>query len=173
MVQKLSTQEFEESYYNYKDLLFRIAFTYLKTRENTEDILQEVFAKLLYESPEFASEEHKKRWLIRVTVNLCKNEVKQYWNRNCIGIEAADYEQMHLDRREETLLDEVLALPEKCKAPMILYYYEGYHVREIAEILNCGESAVKMRLKKGRELLKLELENGGMDYEIRRISNII
>ena len=47
MVQKLSTQEFEESYYNYKDLLFRIAFTYLKTRENTEDIVQEVFAKLL------------------------------------------------------------------------------------------------------------------------------
>jgi RNA polymerase sigma-70 factor (ECF subfamily) len=52
----------------------------------------------------------------------------------------------------------VLALPEKCKAPMYLHYYEGYTCKEIGEILGCKESAIKMRLKKGRELLKIDLE---------------
>lgn len=152
----MSTQKFEEKYQRYKNLLFRIAFTYVKNREDAEDILQEVFYKLYFKSPEFESEEHEKRWMIRITVNHCKNHLKLYWNRNKVEME--DLEQWGMTKREVGILDEVLLLPNKIKAAMYLHYFEGYKCSEISEILQVKESAVKMRLKKGRELLKIELE---------------
>lgn len=72
-------------------------------------------------------------------------------------------------KEERNLWKEILALPEKYKISMYLHYYEGYTCKEIAEILRCKESAVKMRLKKGRELLKIELMEGEESYEIRGV----
>lgn len=155
----MSTQKFEEKYRRYKDLLFRIAFTYVKNREDAEDILQEVFYKLYSHSGNFESEEHEKRWMIRITVNHCKNNLKLYWNKNRVEVE--DLEAWGMTREECEILDEVLLLPKKIKAAMYLHYFEGYKCGEIAEILQVKESAVKMRLKKGRELLKIELEKQG------------
>lgn len=152
----MSTDEFEDKYRKYKDLLFRIAFTYVKNREDSEDILQEVFYKLLYKAPNFESNEHEKRWLIRITVNMCKNHLGLYWNRNKAKL--ADIETWGMTVEEIKILDEVLALPSKFKVTVYLHYFEGYKCGEIAEILKVKESAVKMRLKKGRELLKIELE---------------
>lgn len=151
----MSTQEFETKYYKYKDLLFRIAFTYVKNSEDSEDILQEVFCKPLYSSPKFQSDEHEKRWLIRITVNMCKNHLTTYWNRNKTDLENIEAFEMTTD--EARILDEVLSLPNKIKMVVYLHYFEGYKCREIADILKIRESAVKMRLKKGRELLKLQL----------------
>ncbi|MFQ9514975.1 MAG: RNA polymerase sigma factor [Eubacterium sp.] len=152
----MSTHEFETKYQKYKDLLFRIAFTYVKSREDSEDILQEVFYKLLYKAPDFESDEHEKRWLIRITINMCKNYLGLYWNRNKTKL--TDIEAWGMTVEEIKILDEVLALPGKFKAAVYLHYFEGYKCGEIAEILKIKESAVKMRLKKGRELLKIELE---------------
>lgn len=152
----MGTHEFETKYQKYKDLLFRIAFTYVKNREDAEDILQEVFYKLLYKAPNFENEEHEKRWLIRITVNMCKNHLGLYWNRNKTDL--ADIEAWGMTKEEAGILDDVLSLPGKFKAAVYLHYFEGYKCSEIAEILNVKESAVKMRLKKGRELLKMEIE---------------
>lgn len=152
----MSTHKFEEKYRQYKDLLFRIAFTYVKNREDAEDILQEVFYKLYVHSGEFESEEHEKRWVIRITINHCKNHLKLYWNKNKVEME--DVEAWGMTKEEYTVLDEVMLLPKKIKITMYLHYFEGYKCSEIAEILQVKESAVKMRLKKGRELLRLELE---------------
>jgi len=73
------------------------------------------------------------------------------------------------DSFKRELLKEVLSLPGKCKAPMYLHYYEGYTCKEISQILGCKESTIKMRLKKGRELLKINLSDGGVVYGTERI----
>lgn len=160
MNQRMDIQEFEIAYHSYKHLLYRIALSYVKRGEDAEDIVQEAFYRRLYKAPEFMSGEHEKRWMIRVTVNLCKNHVKSYWYRKRAEEEVP--EKIFPDSGEQGIWEEVLRLPEKCKAPMYLHYYEGYTCREIADMLGCRESAVKMRLKRGRELLKLELSEGGM-----------
>ncbi len=77
----MSTQEFEQKYYRYKDLLFRIIFTYVKNHSDAQDILQEVFTKLYCSNQTFETYEHEKRWLIRISVNLSKNHLKSFWNR--------------------------------------------------------------------------------------------
>lgn len=156
----MSTHQFKEKYWKYKDTIFRIAVTYVKNQDDAEDILQNVFYKLLYQSPEFASEEHEKRWLIRTSINQCKNHLSSFWNRKRTDIEGGyDIGQWGMTFEENSILKEVLALPEKYKITCYLHYFEGYTCAEIGEILKCTPSAVKMRLKKCRELLKMELAN--------------
>lgn len=150
----LTSKEFELKYDTYKDIVFRIAFTYLKNQAESEDVMQEVFLKLYTAAPDFEGEEHEKRWLIRVTVNLCKNQLKSFW-RSHLG-EIENLEQIADQPMDREILQEVLALPEKYKAVIYLFYVEGYKSREIAEILGEKDSTVKMRLKKGRELLRME-----------------
>ena len=128
---------------------------YLGRHADAEDVTQEVFVRLLYRAPGFADGDHEKRWLLRVTANLCKDQLKGFWRRQVTELEdtlpAAPPE-------EQEALAAVMALPQQYKLPIHLHYYEGYSVAEIAEILKLGQSAVKMRLKRGREMLKLELE---------------
>lgn len=145
-----------ERYYLYKTMLFRIAFSYLGNKHDCEDILQESFIKLCYHSPIFATDEDEKRWIIRIAINLCKNYLKSYWYRKKVNIE--DFEEFSYEPEERELLVEVFRLPEKYRTIIHLHYFEGYKISEITEILNLSESAVKMRLKRGRELLKVELE---------------
>ena len=159
MLFKMSAQDFELIYEKYKNLLFRIAFTVVKNCEDAEDILQEVFVKRVYQAPNFESEEHEKRWLIRVTVNLCKNHVKSFWYRNKTHLEEIESaEHWNLDSEEKLLLQEIMLLPEKNRVAIYLHYFEGYTCKEIAQMLGSRESTVKMRLKKARELLKLKME---------------
>lgn len=173
MKHKMSTQKFEDVYEKYKTLLYHIAFSYVKNREDAEDILQDAFIKWLYYSPKFKNEEHEKRWLIRVTVNLSKNHLKLFWNKNKVTIEdLSETLEWDINRTEINLLVEVMDLPEKCRMSMYLHYYEGYTCKEIANILKCTESAVKMRLCKGRKLLKINL-SGGDENETGRLSEII
>lgn len=145
----------------YKTMLFRVAFSFLGNRHDCEDILQEAFIRLCYNAPAFPSTEDEKRWIIRVTVNLCKNHIKSFWNRKKINISELN-EYVH-EPEERDLMREILRLPASYKTVIFLYYVEGYKVSGIANILNLSESAVKMRLKRGRERLKLELEGS---YEI-------
>lgn len=145
-----------ERYDLYKTMLYRIAFSYLGNKQDSEDVLQDVFIKLCYSAPDFPSEEDEKRWVIRVTINLCKDHLRSFWHRNKISLEDLDeYASVQEDKAD---LIEILSLPPKYKIVIHLYYFEGYHIAEIAKILKLSESAIKMRLKRGRELLKIELE---------------
>jgi len=155
MKQTISPPAFEAAYDAYSGAVFRLAMVYLGRRADAEDITQEVFLRLLYRAPAFAGGDHEKRWLLQVTANLCRDQLRGFWRRRVTGLEdtlpAAPAE-------ERDALSAVLSLPEKYRLPIHLHYYEGYSVAEMAEILKLGQSAVKMRLKRGRELLKLELE---------------
>ena len=148
----MSTQEFDYIYERYKNLLYRIAYTYLKNDDDVQDLLQEVFIKRLYHAPTFKTEEHERRWMIRVTVNLAKNQIKSFWNRNRANLvdlsEMPEILQWQWNETDTDVYSAVMALPGKQRIVIYLHYFEGYTCKEIANILNCGESAIKMRLKK-------------------------
>ena len=155
MKQTISAQQLEEAYDAYGAAVYRLALTFLGRHADAEDVTQETFCRLLYRAPAFTGEEHRKRWLLRVAANLSRNQLRGFWRKRVTRLEDT-VPAMAPEALE--LLNTVMALPERYKLPIHLYYYEGYSVAEIAEILKLGQSAVKMRLKRGRELLKLELE---------------
>lgn len=153
---------FERKYDEYGEMLYRIAYLFVANASDAEDILQDVFVQLLYSAPAFKDAEHEKAWLIRVTQNHCKNLLKSSGRKN---VPLDDLQSLHgttvdTDMRLD-VIRQVIALPFKYKSAVILYYYNDYPVEKIAKVLNISKSAVKMRLKKGRELLKLELEEYG------------
>jgi RNA polymerase sigma-70 factor (ECF subfamily) len=164
MMAKMSTQQFEQIYEKYKTTLFRVSFTYLKNNHDVQDVLQEVFLKRYYCKTEFTDEEHEKNWMIRVTINLSKDLLKSFWKRNIGSIEDDSFteaiNQFGFMENEKELFRQVMSLPEKNKIAIYLHYYEGYSCKEIATMIRCSESAVKMRLKNGRNLLKVKLKEG-------------
>ena len=148
-----------EKYEQYGSMLYRLSMVYLNNHMDCEDVLQEVFIKLLYKAPDFDSEEYERRWLLRICINCSKDKLKEKWRKDRLSLDENIY---RLQTKEEYHLAEtIVKLPSKVKAPIHLYYFEGYKVKEIAEILGISNSAVKMRLKRGRDLLKLELEKNG------------
>lgn len=153
---QLTGEVFDAKYRLYGDMLFRIAMLSLGSREDAEEAVQETFLRLFTKAPSFTGPEHEKRWLIRVITNLCRDRQKSFWRKHVVPLENLQpYCRTQSDMR---LTELVVQLPENCKTVIYLYYYENYPVKEISQILHIGESAVKMRLKRGRTLLKLEME---------------
>lgn len=150
-----SAEGFGAAYDAYGSMVFRLAMSCLGCRADAEDVAQETFFRLLYRSPAFADAEHEKRWLLRVTINLCKNQLGGFWRRKATPLpdDCAVPEP-----QTAALAEALIRLPERYKLPIHLHYYEGYSVAEVAQILKLSQSAVKMRLKRGRAMLKLELE---------------
>lgn len=157
MEQTISARQLEDAYDAYGTAVYRLAMIFLGRYADAEDITQETFCRLLYHAPAFSDENHKKRWLLQVAANLCRNQLKGFWLKRVTQLEEAETLPA-IAPEKRAALNAVIALPEQYKLPVHLYYYEGYSVAEIAEILKLGQSAVKMRLKRGRELLKIELE---------------
>ena len=148
----------EEIYKRHFDMVYRISFSYLKNPADAEDAVSEVFARLLRKNPAFASMEHEKAWLIRTTVNVCKDSLRHWWNRRAPlgdGGEPADPAPFAPD---ETL-QAVLELPPRYKDVIYLYYYEGYSSREVAQILQKPHSTVRGQLREARERLKGVLQD--------------
>ena len=106
----------------------------------------------------FKDSDHEKAWFIRVTQNKALDFLKRRGRKN---ISLDDIENFTYEKNDNSadILREILALPEKYKSSVILYYYNDYSVEEISKILKISKSAVKMRLKRSREILKTELED--------------
>lgn len=141
----------------YIDTVYRVALNYLKSPSDADDITQNVFLKLLQEKKPFDSDEHVKHWLIRVTVNECKNLVRSRWWRAESIQEYAG--QLAFDNQTQSdLFHMVMALPRKYRLPIYLHYYEGYSTQEIGQMLKLPKNTVCTQLKRGRELLKESLQ---------------
>lgn len=156
-------RELEKYFKKYCSLIFRVAFAEVKSHADAEDVLQETFIKLLRYHPVFESEEHEKAWLIRTAINLSKDLLKSKWQQATVGIDTVPNEEKTYMKvpylEQDDTLWRVLALAEKYRQPLYLFYYEDYSVREIAHILDMPESTVKTNLRRGREILKSDLEN--------------
>ena len=146
---------FHRIYEMYGAALYRFCLLQMKTAADAEDVMQEVFLKRLYQAPEFASAEHERRWLFRVARNQCRDEWKRR-HRTEVPLEEAVLVAMPPEERD--LLEQVAALPEKLRTVIHLHYYEGYAQDEIAALLGISLSAVKMRMKRGRDALRNRLE---------------
>lgn len=151
-------KEFEEKYRLYAAMLYRISFLYLGNGADAEDVLQDVFTKYFFGKAKFNSAEHEKAWLIRTTQNACLDLLKKAGRKNVSTEEIELYVYCENDERQD-VLHSVFALPPKYKNVVLLHYYNGYSVEEIARILKISKAAVKKRLQRGREMLKPELED--------------
>lgn len=141
----------------YRDMVYRVALHALGSPQDAEDAVQEVFLRLYTEKKPFAGPEHLRRWLIRVTVNVCKDALKSPWRRRRVPLEELP-ETPVFDRPEQgALYREVMALPEKYRTVLYLFYYEELTVKEIGEILGLGTTAVTTRLHRARAKLKEQL----------------
>ena len=145
----------------YHKTAFRLAYSYVKNCADADDICQDAFVKLMDYSGKFASEDDCKRWLVRVVINLSKNLLK-----SCRFTRTTELsEDIPLETAADgELLALVKSLPIKYGECIHLYYYEGYSVKEIAEILKISQTAVTSRLLRGRNRLKTLLTEGN-DYE--------
>ena len=141
----------------YSDMIRRICLLHLKNHADTEDVFQEVFLKYVLRGAVFESVEHKRAWLIRVTVNACKDLLKSLFRRKTVSLEVLSEEAASISSEQHATLEAVLALPEKYKDVIYLHYYEGYNAREIGRILKKKENTVYSLLSRGRELLRQEL----------------
>ena len=134
----------------YADMVVRVAYQNLKSKEDAEDIAQEVFIKLLKQRV-FNGDEHVKAWLLRVTVNLCKNHRRMLWRHKPPPVME---EWAEFSDEEQRVLDLIWSLKATYRNVIYLYYYEGYTTTEIANILKMNEKTVWSRLSRGREKLK-------------------
>ena len=141
----------------YIDTVFRVALNYTKSVHDAEDVTQNVFLALLRQTKPFESEEHIRAWLIRVAVNECKKWHRSPWRKHVSFEEYAAALPDTTDRDME-VLHAVMALPRKYRMPIYLYYFEEYSTQEIAGLLRIPKGTVCTYLSRGRELLKLSLE---------------
>lgn len=142
----------------YTPTLIRLAFTYTKSVPDAEDVVQEVMIRLITKKPWFENENHEKAWLIRVTINTSINYIKAVKRRKT---EPLSYDIPDYTKEEGDLLEKIEELPEKYRAVLFLYYYEGYAIKEISTILKKPVSTVTTWLSRARKKLKLQLEKEG------------
>ncbi len=155
-------QEVEQAIELYSDMIRRICLLHLNNYEDTEDVLQEVFLKYVLHSVGFESKEHEKAWLIRVTLNACKDLKRRLFRHSTVPLDVLSEEAASVMPEQMEILEVVLSLPAKYKDVIYLHYYEGYTAREIGTMLHKKENTVYSLLSRGRELLKQKL-GGGRD----------
>ena len=127
--------------------------TFNSLMEDTEDIFQNVFLKYVLHSAAFESPEHEKAWIIRVTVNECKDLLKSFFRSRSVSLETVMEQAapMQEDRRE--VLEAVLTLPQKYREVIYLHYYEGYTAPEISRILGKNVNSVYTLLTRSKKML--------------------
>ncbi len=141
----------------YSNMVYRLALTRTNSKENSEDIYQEVFLKLAKKMPKFESEEHEKAWLIRVTINCSKNLLQSGFLKNTSELK----EDITFETKERhDIYYAVQRLPLKYRTIIYLYYYEDYKINQISKIIRVNENTVKSRLARARQRLKQDLEGG-------------
>ena len=152
---RLETQTLAEQY---QDRLFAAAFQVCGNAADAEDAAQEALLRYHLSDKQFESQEHIRAWLLRVAINWAKNTSRSFWRRNTVPLE--EYmETLEFDCQESRdIFREVMALPEKYRLVIHLYYYEDYSVQEISRILGIRVSNVKVRLSRGRQMLKATLQ---------------
>lgn len=140
----------------YSPMLLRLACTRLDSTADAEDVVQEVFLRLLTTHPRLRDAGHEKAWLIRTTLHRTADFRRSAARRN-VPLEAAA-EQTAGETEDSEVLTAVRGLPEKYSAVLHLHYYEGYSIKEIATLLGLPASTVGTRLARGRERLRQMLK---------------
>ena len=134
------------------DMVYRLALARTASVPDAEDVFQEVFLRYFRHEEKFQSDEHRKAWLIRCTVNRAKSLLASPWKQRTVPLETAAEVGVEDDYRE--VYAAVLSLPGKYRTVIHLHYFEGLSVAEMAEMLHIAEGTVKSQLSRGRALLR-------------------
>ncbi|HAV90759.1 RNA polymerase sigma factor [uncultured Eubacterium sp.] len=154
-------QDVENTIREYSDLLFRTCFLMLKNRHDVEDVMQETFIKYMTKNPKLDSEAHKRAWLLRVSQNKCKNLLRFHRMHMHVSYENMQENLASKEKIDNEYFEEFMKISRldfKYKSVIMLYYAEGYSIEEVADILQISISAVKMRMKRAKEKLKVIYE---------------
>ena len=149
-------KEISEIYNRQVDTVYRICFSFMRNTNDTEDMVQETFLRLISSGTVFVSEEHEKAWLIVTASNLCKDTLRKWWRKTeniedpALGLQQPPYEI-------DSVLDAIMKLPVDQKCAVYMYYYEGYSTMDIASYLGCPHATVRSRLSRARKTLKKKL----------------
>ncbi len=148
-----------QTYARYADMVYRIAYLMLQNSAEAEDILQDVFIRLLRNPTPFHSEEHQKAWLITTAKNAARDLLKSAWRKKTTAITQVP-EPIYPDHTSmgSDVAAAVFGLGEKYRIPLYLYYYEGYKTEEIAKMLQIRPATIRSRLHTARKKLRLMLE---------------
>lgn len=158
-----SEQEVNRAIDRYADTVRRLCMLHIKNYADTEDIFQAVFLKYALSSVSFESDEHEKAWLIRVTINACKDLLKSFFRSRTVSLDDVLEQPAALPPDNREVLEAVLALPSKYKDVVYLHYYEGYTAPQISRILGKNVNTVYTLLTRSRQILKERL--GGDAHE--------
>ena len=148
----LTQDEFTRLAKKYQDMIYRLALSYLRSPHDAEDTAQEVLIKLYTAKKEFESDDHVRFWLVRVTSNECKKALRH----RCITPSLDECAELIAedDFEARDVLEAVMSLDGSLREVLILYYYEGFKISEIARIVKIPQGTVGTRLKRAKEKLK-------------------
>lgn len=160
MASLLMTQkEITQIYNRQVETVYRVCFSFMKNRAETEDLVQETFLRLIRSGKQFENERHERAWLIVTASNLCKDTLKNWYRRH---EDIEEYPELVGESGfASPVLEAVLELPEEYKDAVYLYYYEGYSTSEIARHCRCAEGTIRSRLSRAKKKLLQTLGGDG------------
>lgn len=158
-------QEIERMIEAYGNDVLRVAFLYLKDKHRAEDAFQEVFVKVFRKFDSFQGKSNEKTWLIKITINVCKDMLRSAWFKRVItrkvveepGLGEVIEDHIIQTQQNRRLFEEVMRLPTAYREVIILYYYQEMDTSQAAKVLGVAEGTVRSRLSRARELLKSNL----------------
>ena len=146
----------------YKRTVYSVALSYVNSRDDADDIFQEVFLIYFRTNPQFNEEEHRKAWLIRTTINCSKRVVDSTYRKRTVPLDEMEEESFEFQTKEENAVYVALqALPEKYRTVLHLFYFEDMSIDMICKVLDLKSSTVKVQLMRGREMMKEKLKEEG------------
>lgn len=157
-----SEQEVNRAVETYSNMIRRLCMIHLKNHADTEDIFQTVFLKYVLSSVSFEDEVHEKAWFIRVTINACKDLLKNFFRSHVTSLDEVLEQPAEIPPDHREVLEAVLSLPRKYRDVVYLHYYEDYTAPEISKILGKNVNTIYTLLNRSRQALREKL--GGDDY---------
>jgi RNA polymerase sigma-70 factor (ECF subfamily) len=167
LLEKLPEYDIETLIRQYGNDVLRTAYMYVKDIHSAEDIFQDVFIKVNQKLSTFEGNSSIKTWIIRITINTCKDYLKSAWNRRVVPmmeyqedaiVSDSDYDDVEKKDTKELIKRTVLSLPAKYKDVVLCVYFQDMSITEAANVLNIAEGTAKSRLSRARQKLKSILE---------------
>lgn len=152
-----SEQEVNRAIERHADTVRRLCMIHLKNYVDTEDIFQTVFLKYVLSSVSFENEEHERAWFIRVTINACKDLLKNFFRSHTVSIDEVLEQPAEMQEDNREVLEAVLSLPARYRDVVYLYYYEEYTAPEIGKILGKNVNTIYTLLNRAKKILRKKL----------------
>ncbi len=167
LLEKVPEYEIETLMRQYGNDVLRTAYMYVKDIHTAEDVFQDVFIKVNQKLATFEGNSSIKTWIIRITINTCKDYLKSAWNRRVVPmmeyqedaiVSDTDYDDVEKKDTKELIKKTVLSLPSKYKDVVLCVYFQEMTIAEAAQVLKIAEGTAKSRLSRARFKLKSMLE---------------